>query len=335
MWRTRYGYELRAVGLAPKAAEYGGVNIGRNVVLAMAISGALAGLAATHYVLGGALEEYRLKQSIPADAAGFGGITVALLGANTPAGVVVAATLFGVLGTGGLNLDQALDRVSRDIVTVLQALIVLFVATGASSRPGCGGRRRPSRPRVTRRPGRAGSPPSPARRSASPTPSRSRGHEEVGVDLALAVLLASAIRQTTPLLLAAMGGLYAERGGVVNIALEGIMIFGALAAAVVAERLEAGLGVPGWAPWAGVLAAALVGALIALLHGVVSIRYKADQVISGTAINLLAGGVPAVVLQSLYANTTDSDPVRNALPGSARAPSPSRPSPTSPSSWCR
>ncbi|HWG84691.1 MAG TPA: ABC transporter permease, partial [Deinococcales bacterium] len=129
MWRTRYGYELRAVGLSPRAAEYGGVNIRKNIVLAMAISGALCGLAATHYVLGGALEEYRLKQVMPADTAGFGGITVALLGQNTPWGVIAAATLFGVLGTGGLPLTQALNTISRDIVVVLQALIVVFIAT--------------------------------------------------------------------------------------------------------------------------------------------------------------------------------------------------------------
>jgi general nucleoside transport system permease protein len=131
LWRTKYGYELRAVGLSPKAAEYGGVNIARNTILAMAISGALCGLAATHYVLGGALDEYVLKQTLPAEPAGFGGITMALLGGNTPGGVIASSILFGVLGTGGLNLDQALDKISRDIVTVLQALIVLFIATRA------------------------------------------------------------------------------------------------------------------------------------------------------------------------------------------------------------
>ena len=129
LWRTKWGFELRAVGLSPKAAEYGGVNIAKNTVLAMAISGALCGLAATHFTMGGALAEYRLKQSMPADSVGFGGITVALLGQNTPAGVVVSSILFGVLGSGGLRLDQALDNISREIVTVLQALIVLFIAT--------------------------------------------------------------------------------------------------------------------------------------------------------------------------------------------------------------
>jgi general nucleoside transport system permease protein len=129
LWRTKWGFELRAVGLSPKAAEYGGVSIARNTVLAMAISGALAGLAATHFTMGGALAEYRLSEKMPAATVGFGGITVALLGFNTPGGVVASSILFGVLGTGGLRLDSALDNVSREIVTVIQALIVLFIAT--------------------------------------------------------------------------------------------------------------------------------------------------------------------------------------------------------------
>ncbi|AEB10967.1 ABC transporter permease [Marinithermus hydrothermalis] len=128
MWRTKGGYELRAVGLAPKAAEYGGVNIARKTVLAMAISGALAGLAATHYVLGGGIDEYRLKQSLPTNV-GFDGIAVALLGQNTPLGVFLSALLFGVLLTGGLQLNLQLG-ISRELVTILQALIVLFIAAG-------------------------------------------------------------------------------------------------------------------------------------------------------------------------------------------------------------
>jgi len=128
MWRTRDGYELRAVGLAPKAAEYGGVSIAKKTILAMAISGALAGLAATHYVLGGGIDEYRLKQSLPTNV-GFDGIAVALLGQNTPIGVFLSALLFGVLSTGGLQLDLQLG-ISRELVMMLQALIVLFIAAG-------------------------------------------------------------------------------------------------------------------------------------------------------------------------------------------------------------
>ena len=129
MWRTATGYALRAVGLAPKAAEYGGVNVARSTVLAMAIAGGFAGLASTHYVLGGALDEYRLKQNLPVNV-GFDGITVALVGQSTPVGVVMAAVLFGTFDTGSVVVDQKLDGVNKDLVTVLKALIVLFIAAG-------------------------------------------------------------------------------------------------------------------------------------------------------------------------------------------------------------
>jgi simple sugar transport system permease protein len=134
------------------------------------------------------------------------------------------------------------------------------------------------------------------------------------------VVLATTIRSTTPLLFAALGGMYSERAGVVNIALEGIMLFGALTAAIVAQQLEVFIlatnpnAVLWWTPWVGVFGAMVIGAFIAWIHAVVSIKYKADQVISGTAINLLALGGPAVVLQFLYNNTSDSEKVRNTLP---------------------
>lgn len=136
----------------------------------------------------------------------------------------------------------------------------------------------------------------------------------------LLTLAASALRYTTPLLLAALGGMFSERSGVVNIALEGIILFGALAAAVVAQVVEAPFladnpraSVP-WLPWVGVLAAMIVGGAVAWIHAVVSIRYKADQIISGTAVNLMAVGVPAIILQGLYQNSTTSEHVRNRLP---------------------
>ncbi|WP_155983245.1 ABC transporter permease [Thermus sp. CCB_US3_UF1] len=128
VFRTVGGYELRALGLAPKAAEYGGVLAGRKVVWVMFLAGALAGLAATHYVLGGGIDEYRLKQSLPYSV-GFDGIAVALMGQNTPLGVGLAAWLFGILLTGGLQVNLQLG-ISRELVAVLQALIVLFIAAG-------------------------------------------------------------------------------------------------------------------------------------------------------------------------------------------------------------
>ncbi|WP_409013490.1 ABC transporter permease [Deinococcus sp.] len=129
MWRTATGYALRAVGLSPKAAEYGGISVARGTVLAMTIAGMFAGLAGLHYVNGGALDEYRLKGNMPVNV-GFDGIAVALMGQNTPVGVVVSSLLFGTVDTGGLEVSRQLENVNRDIVTVLKALIVLFIAAG-------------------------------------------------------------------------------------------------------------------------------------------------------------------------------------------------------------
>ncbi len=136
----------------------------------------------------------------------------------------------------------------------------------------------------------------------------------------LLTLLASALRAATPLLLAALGGLFSERSGVVNIALEGIMLFGALTAALVTYYVELpfvreATGARVWyAPWVGLLAAMIVGALVAGVHAVVSIRYKADQIISAVAINLMAIGVPAVILTGLFGNSTTSGTITNRLP---------------------
>jgi general nucleoside transport system permease protein len=136
----------------------------------------------------------------------------------------------------------------------------------------------------------------------------------------LMTLAASAIRATTPLLFAALGGLFSERSGVVNIALEGIILFGALTAALVTYYVELpvlrenpGARVP-YAPWIGLLAAMVVGGLVGGVHALVSIRYKADQIISGVAINLMAIGLPAVLLTGLFANSSTSAPVANRLP---------------------
>ena len=79
--------------------------------------------------MGGALDEYSLKSNMPVNV-GFDGIAVALMGQSTPVGVVAAAVLFGTIDTGGVTVDRVLDKVNKDIVTVLKALIVLFIAAG-------------------------------------------------------------------------------------------------------------------------------------------------------------------------------------------------------------
>jgi simple sugar transport system permease protein len=120
LFRTRAGYELRAVGLQPDAAEYAGVPAGRVWVRAMALSGALAGVGGVNYVLGykGYYEEGF------ATGSGFLGIAVALVGRNHPAGVLLAALLFATLSQGGLAVNAV---VPKQMVDVLQAVVILAV----------------------------------------------------------------------------------------------------------------------------------------------------------------------------------------------------------------
>jgi simple sugar transport system permease protein len=124
LWRTKWGYEIRAVGSKASAAEYGGISVERQIVLAMALSGALAGMVGINEVLG-----YRHRYYHDySPGYGFTGIAVALLGRNHPVGVVLAAILFGALIRGGLFVDIFSEKVSKDLVQVLQAIIILLVA---------------------------------------------------------------------------------------------------------------------------------------------------------------------------------------------------------------
>ncbi|MGH9764266.1 MAG: ABC transporter permease, partial [Blastocatellia bacterium] len=130
LWKTKWGFELRAVGANAAAAEYGGASITRNVILAMTLSGALAGMVGINEVLG---YRYRYYDGFSAQY-GFTGIAVALLGRNHPAGVFLAAILFGALTRAGLFIDIFTTKVSKDWVTILQATIILFVACEAAFR---------------------------------------------------------------------------------------------------------------------------------------------------------------------------------------------------------
>jgi general nucleoside transport system permease protein len=132
LWKTKWGYELRAVGASGTAAEYGGISISRNVILAMVISGGLAGMVGINEVLG---YRYRYYDGFSASY-GFTGIAVALLGRNHPVGVLLAAILFGALIRSGLFIDIFTDHVSKDWVVILQAIIILFVACEGIFRSG-------------------------------------------------------------------------------------------------------------------------------------------------------------------------------------------------------
>ncbi len=124
MWRTRLGYEIRAFGHSESAAKYAGINPVKITVVAMLISGALAGLMGINTVMGEA-ERLVLNST---EGAGFIGIAVALMGRSHPVGVVVAALLFGFLYQGGAEL-AFWTSIPRELIVVIQALVILF--TGA------------------------------------------------------------------------------------------------------------------------------------------------------------------------------------------------------------
>ena len=121
-------------------------------------------------------------------------------------------------------------------------------------------------------------------------------------------LLFSAIRLATPLLLAALGGMFSERSGVINIALEGLMLAGAFTAASVTWYASS--------PWVGLASAIVAGAAIAMIHAVACIRYRADQVVSGTAINILLTGVPALLSGAFFlsSGSTPQVPKEHLIP---------------------
>lgn len=127
LWRSRAGYALRAVGSAPRAAQYAGMNPRAQVLVAMALSGALAGLVAVNELSG---VQGKLTLDFVAGA-GFTGIAVSLMGRNHPFGIVLASLLFGVLYQGGVEVAFELPGFSREMVVTVQGLIVLFAGAMA------------------------------------------------------------------------------------------------------------------------------------------------------------------------------------------------------------
>lgn len=120
--RTRFGYEMRVAGKNVHAAAYAGVSVPRVTVIALMMSGALAGMMGLNELLG---EQLRLIGNFTLGY-GFVGIAVAFMGRNHPLGIVLAAILFGVLYQGGAELAFEMPNITRDLIVVIQGLVILF-----------------------------------------------------------------------------------------------------------------------------------------------------------------------------------------------------------------
>ncbi|MBC3933035.1 ABC transporter permease [Undibacterium curvum] len=122
VWRTTWGYQLRATGLNQHAAHYAGISISKTIIVTMMISGALAGLGAVNSVLG---STHYLNLNFPAGA-GFIGIAIALMGRQHPLGILLSAILFGALIQGGFDLSLEKPNIPPETFIFIQGLIILF-----------------------------------------------------------------------------------------------------------------------------------------------------------------------------------------------------------------
>ncbi len=122
IWRTRWGYAIRAVGLSPKAAVYAGISPQRVILISMCLSGALAAGVALNQIIG---YHHRMLLDFVAGA-GFTGIAVALMGRNHPIGIVLSAILFGALYQGGAELAFDMPTITRDMIVAMQGFVILF-----------------------------------------------------------------------------------------------------------------------------------------------------------------------------------------------------------------
>ncbi len=124
LWKTTVGYEIRAVGLNPHGAEYGGISIAKNTVLAMALSGAIAGIGGAIHVSG---ITHQVQDFSALPGYGLDGIAVALLAKSNPIGCIFTAILFGTLNSSSKILQ--LNDIPKEIVYIIQAVIIIFIAT--------------------------------------------------------------------------------------------------------------------------------------------------------------------------------------------------------------
>jgi simple sugar transport system permease protein len=323
--KTTIGFELRTAGRTAAAAQFGGMNVGRSVVVAMALSGALAGIGGAIEVLG--VSTCRCLPLFFSSGYGFDSIAIALLAHAHPLGILPASFLFGAMNNGA-DLMELRSGVSKSIITIVQAIVLLLVAAPSlvrwlyrlSGRMGEWAN------------GRVGG-------EISHPPIRPFSHSFAKWLFALLGLLAvviisrthvgsqpggqfltetfaQALRVAAPIVLAAFCGLLCERAGVINIGIEGMMLTSALVAYAVNVFSFAALKHHGLSEhdaaqlsrWLGLFAALAASGLLSLLHGGVSISLKADQIVSGTVINLLALGLTGFIYRQFLATGAPPSP---------------------------
>ena len=122
IWRTKLGYEMRTYGFSPKAARYAGISETRIILVTMMMSGALSGMMALNPTMG---DQHNVALDF-VSGAGFVGIAVALMGRSHPVGIVLASILFGMLYQGGAELSFEMPNISRDMIVIIQGLVILF-----------------------------------------------------------------------------------------------------------------------------------------------------------------------------------------------------------------
>ena len=264
--RTRFGFEVSVIADSPRAARYAGMRTRRKILAVMAISGAVAGLGGasqigdfTHTLDGS-------PNGLQAAAFGYTGIVVAALARYNPFAVCLVAVLIGGLQNAGLTF-QGPDFPSG-LVGVMQG-IILFCALGGELLD-----------------------PLPAAVHAEREDSRRRvrGAGTMSInDSLLVFVLAQAVLYGTPLLYAALGELLAERSGVLNLGVEGMMLFGAAVGYWATQRVA----------WRrrrrsrGSLSSPPQhrGRAMAAIHAFLTITLRASQIVSGLALTIFAGGL--------------------------------------------
>ena len=294
LWRTSFGFRLRAVGISREAANYAGIHVKRTMTVAMALSGAMCGLGGSMLVFGSIAHRMVTDGSLTGftGSDGFNGIVVALFGALSPLWTIVSAFLFGGLLVGGDALQVA-TGVPADMVTALEGLVVVFVvsleymrrrARASGSAPPVATRLSPIEPTgapvVSAGPFEAG-----LSGRASTWAAHRGGRRAMSQFLTYAALtstVAAAIALAASFLFAALGETMGQRSGVINLGVDGIMLlsaFGTYYAAIKTGSL-----------FYAVLVGAGVGLVMGVVTAFISVTLKAEQGISGIGIYLFGLG---------------------------------------------